>query len=36
QCQIIGIKKNVIGIGTSRRKAEQDAAQRILIKLGIE
>jgi len=36
QCKISGIHKNIVGIGTSRRKAEQDAAYRVLIKLGIE
>ncbi|WP_343155277.1 ribonuclease III [Buchnera aphidicola (Kurisakia onigurumii)] len=35
-CQINGINEYSIGIGTSRRKAEQDAAQRALIKLGLE
>lgn len=36
QCKISGINKHIVGIGTSRRKAEQDAAHRVLIKLGIE
>ncbi|BBI01215.1 ribonuclease III [Buchnera aphidicola (Nipponaphis monzeni)] len=36
QCEIVGIKEYIVGIGTSRRKAEQDAAHRILIQLGIE
>ncbi|WP_343188373.1 ribonuclease III [Buchnera aphidicola (Ceratoglyphina bambusae)] len=36
QCKIYGVKKHIVGIGASRRKAEQDAAKRALLKLGIE
>jgi ribonuclease-3 len=36
QCKIFNITDNLIGIGSSRRKAEQNAAQYALIKLGIE
>ncbi|MBZ2279101.1 MAG: ribonuclease III [Buchnera aphidicola] len=36
QCQISIIQGYLIGIGTSRRKAEQDAAKKALIKLEIE
>ncbi|WP_343154949.1 ribonuclease III [Buchnera aphidicola (Pseudoregma panicola)] len=36
RCKIYGVKNHVVGIGTSRRKAEQDAAKRALLKLGIE
>ncbi|NIH16619.1 MAG: ribonuclease III [Buchnera aphidicola (Periphyllus lyropictus)] len=36
QCKILNISENIIGIGLSRRKAEQNAAQYALIKLGIE
>ncbi|BGI51412.1 MAG: ribonuclease III [Buchnera aphidicola (Ceratovacuna japonica)] len=36
RCKIHGVKNNIVGIGTSRRKAEQDAAKRALLKLGIE
>ncbi|AAO26966.1 ribonuclease III [Buchnera aphidicola str. Bp (Baizongia pistaciae)] len=35
-CEISGINEKTIGIGSSRRKAEQEAAQNALIKLGIE
>ncbi|WP_343192359.1 ribonuclease III [Buchnera aphidicola (Formosaphis micheliae)] len=35
-CAISGIIEYSIGIGASRRKAEQNAAQNALIKLGIE
>ncbi|CAL4042891.1 ribonuclease III [Buchnera aphidicola] len=35
-CAISGITAYSVGIGASRRKAEQDAAQNALIKLGIE
>ena len=35
-CEISGINEKLIGIGSSRRKAEQEAAQNALIKLGIE
>lgn len=35
-CEISGINERLIGIGSSRRKAEQEAAQNALIKLGIE
>ncbi|WP_343153926.1 ribonuclease III [Buchnera aphidicola (Mindarus keteleerifoliae)] len=34
-CEISGINENLIGVGVSRRKAEQDAAQHALIKLGL-
>ncbi|QJC30790.1 ribonuclease III [Enterobacteriaceae endosymbiont of Macroplea appendiculata] len=36
QCKINGISKIIIGIGSSRRKAEQSAAKYALIHLGIE
>ncbi|WP_343184196.1 ribonuclease III [Buchnera aphidicola (Ceratovacuna keduensis)] len=36
RCKIYGVKNNIVGIGASRRKAEQDAAKRALLKLGIE
>ncbi|XBC39955.1 MAG: ribonuclease III [Buchnera aphidicola (Chaetogeoica yunlongensis)] len=35
-CEIIGINEKIIGIGSNRRKAEQEAAQNALIKLGLE
>jgi len=35
-CKISTIKSNIIGIGKSRRKAEQSAAQSALYKLGME
>ncbi|WP_343126698.1 ribonuclease III [Buchnera aphidicola] len=35
-CEIKGLKNPLIGIGVSRRKAEQDAAQHALNKLEIE
>ncbi|XRX42417.1 MAG: ribonuclease III [Buchnera aphidicola (Eriosoma harunire)] len=35
-CMINGITENLIGIGSSRRKAEQNAAQHALMKLGLE
>ncbi|XBC39451.1 MAG: ribonuclease III [Buchnera aphidicola (Nurudea shiraii)] len=35
-CEITGIHEKSIGIGSSRRKAEQEAAQSALIKLGLE
>ncbi|CAL4042878.1 Ribonuclease 3 [Buchnera aphidicola (Anoecia corni)] len=35
-CKISTIKSNIIGIGKSRRKAEQSAAQNALYKLGME
>ncbi|XBC41480.1 MAG: ribonuclease III [Buchnera aphidicola (Nurudea yanoniella)] len=35
-CEISGINEKSIGIGSSRRKAEQEAAQNALIKLGLE
>ncbi|HMI76988.1 MAG TPA: ribonuclease III [Buchnera sp. (in: enterobacteria)] len=35
-CEINGVTEYSIGIGSSRRKAEQHAAQNALIKLGIE
>ncbi|WWO98964.1 MAG: ribonuclease III [Candidatus Dasytiphilus stammeri] len=35
-CKISNINELVIGVGSSRRKAEQIAAQNMLIKLGIE
>ncbi|CAL4321395.1 ribonuclease III [Buchnera aphidicola] len=34
-CEISGINENLIGVGSSRRRAEQDAAQHALIKLGL-
>ncbi|CAL4320802.1 Ribonuclease 3 [Buchnera aphidicola (Chaitophorus sp. 3695)] len=36
KCKILNISENLIGIGSSRRKAEQNSAQYALIKLGIE
>ncbi|CAL4320749.1 Ribonuclease 3 [Buchnera aphidicola (Periphyllus testudinaceus)] len=36
KCDILNISDNLIGIGSSRRKAEQNSAQYALIKLGIE
>ncbi|NIH41260.1 MAG: ribonuclease III [Buchnera aphidicola (Periphyllus aceris)] len=36
KCEILNISEKLIGIGSSRRKAEQNAAQYALIKLGIE
>lgn len=35
-CQVSTIAISLIGTGTSRRKAEQDAAKKALIQLGIE
>ncbi|QCI19332.1 ribonuclease III [Buchnera aphidicola] len=35
-CKISTVKSNIIGIGKSRRKAEQSAAQSALYKLGME
>ncbi|QCI23268.1 ribonuclease III [Buchnera aphidicola] len=35
-CEISGINEKSIGIGSSRRKAEQEAAQNALKKLGLE
>lgn len=35
-CKISIISEYLIGTGSSRRKAEQDAAQKALIKLGVE
>lgn len=35
-CSIKGIVKNLIGIGSNKRKAEQNSAQLTLIKLGIK
>lgn len=35
-CQISGMDEAVVGIGSSRRKAEQAAAEQALTKLGIE
>ncbi|QJC29913.1 ribonuclease III [Enterobacteriaceae endosymbiont of Plateumaris sericea] len=35
QCKINGISEIITGIGSSRRKAEQSAAEQALIKLGI-
>lgn len=35
-CEISGITEKLIGIGSSRRKAEQEAAQNALMKLGLE
>ncbi|XBC38403.1 MAG: ribonuclease III [Buchnera aphidicola (Floraphis choui)] len=35
-CEITGMHEKFIGIGSSRRKAEQEAAQSALIKLGLE
>lgn len=35
-CQISIISEYLIGTGSSRRKAEQDAAQKALIQLGVE
>ncbi|ACL30070.1 ribonuclease III [Buchnera aphidicola str. APS (Acyrthosiphon pisum)] len=35
-CKISTISEYLIGTGSSRRKAEQDAAQKALIKLGVE
>ncbi|WP_425482947.1 ribonuclease III [Enterobacteriaceae endosymbiont of Neohaemonia nigricornis] len=36
QCKINGISEIITGIGSSRRKAEQSAAEQALIRLGIE
>ncbi|WP_343187933.1 ribonuclease III [Buchnera aphidicola (Periphyllus koelreuteriae)] len=36
KCEILNISENLIGMGSSRRKAEQHAAQYALLKLGIE
>ncbi|QJC36464.1 ribonuclease III [Enterobacteriaceae endosymbiont of Donacia simplex] len=36
QCKISGISTIIIGIGSSRRKAEQSAAEKALKKLGLE
>ncbi|WII23851.1 ribonuclease III [Buchnera aphidicola] len=36
ECKVLNTSKNFFGIGSSRRKAEQNAAQYALIKLGIE
>ncbi|XBC42509.1 MAG: ribonuclease III [Buchnera aphidicola (Meitanaphis elongallis)] len=35
-CEITGMDEKSIGIGSSRRKAEQEAAQSVLAKLGLE
>ncbi|WWP00236.1 MAG: ribonuclease III [Candidatus Dasytiphilus stammeri] len=35
-CQLNHLNESVVGMGTSRRKAEQIAAKNMLIKLGIE
>lgn len=35
-CEVSIISTHLVGIGTSRRKAEQDAANKALIKLGVE
>ncbi|ANF17027.1 ribonuclease III [Buchnera aphidicola (Schlechtendalia chinensis)] len=35
-CEISGVNEKLIGIGSSRRKAEQEAAQNALTKLGLE
>ncbi|CAL4321549.1 Ribonuclease 3 [Buchnera aphidicola (Eriosoma lanigerum)] len=35
-CIITGVHEHLVGIGSSRRKAEQSAAQHALIKLGLE
>lgn len=35
-CQVSGMNQDIIGTGSSRRKAEQSAAQQALIVLGIE
>ncbi|XBC44593.1 MAG: ribonuclease III [Buchnera aphidicola (Schlechtendalia peitan)] len=35
-CEISGINEKLIGVGSSRRKAEQEAAQNALTKLGLE
>lgn len=35
-CHITGIEENIIGVGASRRKAEQVAAELALKKLGLE
>ncbi|CAL4321501.1 Ribonuclease 3 [Buchnera aphidicola (Eriosoma grossulariae)] len=35
-CIITGLNEHFIGIGASRRKAEQNAAQHALVKLGLE
>ena len=35
-CQVSGMDEAVVGVGSSRRKAEQAAAEQALIKLGIE
>ncbi|WP_343183718.1 ribonuclease III [Buchnera aphidicola] len=36
KCEILNTSENLIGMGSSRRKAEQHAAQYALLKLGIE
>ncbi len=35
-CQVSGLNDPVMGIGSSRRKAEQEAAEQMLKKLGLE
>lgn len=35
-CQVTGLEDNIIGVGASRRKAEQVAAELALKKLGLE
>ena len=35
-CNFSGMSEQIIGIGSSRRKAEQEAAKQALIKLGLE
>ncbi|PPS58926.1 hypothetical protein CRX72_25690 [Pantoea sp. BRM17] len=35
-CQVSGMADPVVGVGSSRRKAEQAAAEQALIKLGLE
>lgn len=35
-CQVSGMTETITGIGSSRRKAEQAAAEQTLIKLGLE
>lgn len=36
QCKVSGISDDIVGIGASRRKAEQAAAEQALKHLGLE
>lgn len=35
-CKVSNLDEEIIGIGTSRRKAEQSAAEQVIIKLGVK